>query len=176
SEPAVLLAHEVGAGKTAEMIMGVTELRRLGLIRKPAIVVPNHMLEQFAREWLQLYPQAKVLLARRDQFRGDQRRRFVARCATGNWDGIVMSRSAFERIPLSPDEQATYLQRELDQMREWITAAKQSTGLTVKRLEGALLRAEERLKAKLDSAKDSGVTFEATGIDYLAIDEAHGFK
>ena len=175
-EPAVLLAHEVGAGKTAEMIMGVTELRRLGLIRKPAIVVPNHMLEQFAREWLQTYPSARVLVAGRDDLRGENRRRFVARCATGNWDGIVVSRSAFERIPLSAGGQRAYLDGELAQMREWLAAAKQGGGLTVKRLEGALLRAEERLKAKLDSAKDPGITFEATGIDYMAVDEAHGYK
>jgi N12 class adenine-specific DNA methylase/predicted RNA methylase len=176
SEPTVLLAHEVGAGKTAEMIIGVTELRRLGLVRKPAIVVPNHMLEQFAREWLQLYPQSRVLVARRDQLRGDRRRLFVGRCATGDWDGIVMSRSAFERIPLSPGEQAAYMERELDQMREWIATAKKGEGLSVKRLEAALLRAEERLRARLDSAKDPGITFEATGIDYLCIDKAHGYK
>jgi len=175
-EPAVLLAHEVGAGKTAEMIIGVTELRRLGLVRKPAIVVPNHMLEQFAREWLQLYPQSRVLVARREQLRGDQRRRFIGRCATGDWDGIVMSRSAFERIPLSPAEQAAYMERELDQMRLWVQTAKSGGGLTVKRLEAALLRAEERLKAKLDSVKDPGITWEATGVDYLCIDEAHGYK
>src|SRR5258708_33665208 len=89
NEPAVLLAHEVGAGKTAEMIIGITELRRLGLVRKPTIVVPNHMLEQFAREWLQLYPQAHVLIARREDLQGDRRRQLVARCATGNWDGVV---------------------------------------------------------------------------------------
>jgi N12 class adenine-specific DNA methylase len=175
-EPTVLLAHDVGAGKTAEMIIGVTELRRLGLIRKPAIVVPNHMLEQFTREWLQLYPQARVLLAGRDDLSRDRRRQFVARCATGTWDGIVISRSAFERIPLSAAEQRAYTDRELAQMREWIQAAKQADGLTVKRLEGTLLRAEERLKAKLDSAKDPGITFEATGIDYLCVDEAHGYK
>jgi len=176
SEPAVLLAHEVGAGKTAEMIMGITELRRLGLARKPAIVVPNHMLEQFAREWLQLYPQAHVLVARREDLQGDRRRQFVARCATGSWDGIVMSRSAFERIPLSAGEQNAYLDRELSQIRAWIEAAKGGERLTVKRLEGALLRAEERLRAKLDSAKDPGVTFESTGVDYLCVDEAHGYK
>jgi N12 class adenine-specific DNA methylase len=169
-EPAVLLAHEVGAGKTAEMIMGVTELRRLGLIRKPAIVVPNHMLEQFAREWLQTYPQARVLVAGREDLQASARRRFVARCATGNWDGIVLSRSAFERIPLSAGEQRACLDAELAQLRDWIAAAKKGGGLTIKRLEGALLRAGERLKAKLDSAKDPGITFEATGIDYLAID------
>jgi N12 class adenine-specific DNA methylase len=176
SEPAVLLAHEVGAGKTAEMIMGITELRRLSLARKPAIVVPNHMLDQFSREWLQLYPQARILIARREDLQQARRREFVARCATGTWDGIVMSRSAFERIPLSPANQRTYLERELGQIRDWIKAAKSGGGLTVKRLEATLLRAEERLRAKLDSAKDPGITFEATGIDYLCIDEAHGYK
>ncbi len=175
-EPAVLLAHEVGAGKTAEMIMGVTELRRLGLVRKPVVVVPNHMLEQFAREWLQLYPQAKVMTAGQEDLQRDRRREFIARCATGTWDGIVMSRSAFERIPLSAREQQAYMDRELEQMREWIRAARSADGITVKKLEGALLRAEERLRAKLDSAKDPGITFEATGIDYLCIDEAHGYK
>ncbi len=169
-EPAVLLAHEVGAGKTAEMIIGITELRRLGLVRKPAIVVPNHMLEQFSREWLGLYPQARVLVAHREDLQRDRRRQFVARCATGDWDGIVVSRSAFERIPLSAAEQAAYMERELDQMRQWIETAKKGEGLTVKRLEAALLRAEERLRARLDSAKDPGITFEATGVDYLCID------
>src|SRR5262249_22752242 len=136
----------------------------------------NHMLEQFAREWLQTYPQARILIASNDDLRADRRRRFVARCATGNWDGIVLSRSAFERIPLSAGEQRAYLDHQLALVREWIEAAKGAGGLTVKRLEGALLRAEERLKAKLDSAKDPGVTFEATGIDYLCVDEAHGYK
>ena len=176
SEPAVLLAHEVGAGKTAEMIIGTTELKRLGLVRKPAIVVPNHMLEQFAREWLQTYPQARILVAGREDVQADRRRQFVARCATGIWDGIVMSRSAFERIPLSADEQQAYMDRQLAQVRAWIETAKGGHGLTVKRLEGALLRAEQRLTAKLDSAKDPGITFEATGIDYLCVDEGHGYK
>lgn len=177
-EPAAGLFHEVGAGKTAEMIIGVTELRRLGLVTKPAVIVPNHMLEQFAREWLQLYPQARVLIAGREDLQAGRRRAFTARCATGDWDGIVMSRSAFERIPLSADEQAAYMDRELAQMRIWLNTAKDNGGdrRTVKRLEGALLRAEERLKAKLDSAKDPGITFEATGIDYLCVDEAHGYK
>jgi len=175
-EPAVLLAHEVGAGKTAEMIMGITELRRLGIVRKPAVVVPNHMLEQFAREWLQLYPQAKVMLAGQEDLQRDRRRQFVARCATGTWDGIVMSRSAFERIPLSAAEQQAYMDRELAQFRRWIAEAKKASSPSVKKLEGMLLRAQERIKARLDSAKDPGITFEATGIDYLCIDEAHGFK
>jgi N12 class adenine-specific DNA methylase len=177
-EPSVGLFHEVGAGKTAEMIMGVAELRRLGMVRKPAVVVPNHMLEQFAREWLQLYPQARVLVAGREDLQRDRRRAFVARCATGDWDGIVISRSAFEKIPLSAAGQQAYMDRELAQMRAWLANARKQDGkgLTVKRLEGALLRAEERLKARLDSAKDPGITFEATGIDYLCVDEAHGYK
>ena len=175
-EPAVLLAHEVGAGKTAEMIMGITELRRLGIVRKPAVVVPNHMLEQFGREWLQLYPQAKVMLAGQDDLQRTRRRQFVARCATGTWDGIVMSRSAFERIPLSAAEQQQYMDRELAQFRRWIAEAKKANSPSVKKLEGMLLRAQERIKAKLDSARDPGITFEATGIDYLCIDEAHGYK
>jgi hypothetical protein len=176
NEPAVGLFHEVGAGKTAEMTMGAMELRRLHLARKPAIIVPNHMLEQFSREFLQLYPQAKVLVTQREDLQADRRRQFVARCATGDWDAVIMSRSAFERIPMSAEAQHAYLDAELDRMRDFIQASKKGDGLTVKRLEGALLRAEERLKAKLDSVKDPGITFEATGIDYLFVDEAHGYK
>ena len=176
NEPAVGLFHEVGAGKTAEMTMGAMELRRLHLARKPAIIVPNHMLEQFSREFLQLYPQAKVLVTQREDLQADRRRQFVARCATGDWDAVVMSRSAFERIPMSAEAQHAYLDAELERMRDFIQASKEGDGLTVKRLEGALLRAEERLKAKLDSVKDPGITFEATGIDYLFVDEAHGYK
>ena len=176
NEPAVGLFHEVGAGKTAEMTMGAMELRRLHLARKPAIIVPNHMLEQFSREFLQLYPQAKVLVTQREDLQADQRRQFIARCATGDWDAVIMSRSAFERMPMSADAQREYLDLELDRMRDFIQASKEGDGLTVKRLEGALLRAEERLKAKLDSVKDPGITFESTGIDYLFVDEAHGYK
>jgi N12 class adenine-specific DNA methylase len=176
NEPAVGLFHEVGAGKTAEMTMGAMELRRLGLARKPAVIVPNHMLEQFSREFLQLYPQAKVLVTQREDLQAARRRQFVARCATGDWDAVIMSRSAFERIPMSAEAQHAYLDAELDRIRDFIQASKKGDGLTVKRLEGALLRAEERLKAKLDSVKDPGITFEATGIDYLFVDEAHGYK
>jgi N12 class adenine-specific DNA methylase/SAM-dependent methyltransferase len=176
AEPAVLLAHEVGAGKTAEMVMGAMELRRLGLVTKPAIIVPNHMLEQFAREALQLYPQAAILVTQREDLQAGRRHQFIARCATGNWDIVIMSRSGFERIPMSADVQAGYMKAELDRMRDFITASKEGDGLTVKRLEGALLRAEERIKQKLDAAKDPGITFEATGIDYLLVDEAHGYK
>jgi len=176
SEPAVLLAHEVGAGKTAEMVMGAMELRRLGLASKPAIIVPNHMLEQFGREFAQLYPQARILIAHREDLQADRRRLFIGRAATGDWDAIIMSRSAFERIPMSASAQRAYQDQEAAKFREWISNAKGGDGLSVKRLEAALLRAEERLKASLDITRDPGITFEATGIDYLFVDEAHAYK
>ena len=176
SEPAVLLAHEVGAGKTAEMVIGSMELRRLGMASKPAVVVPNHMLEQFSREWMQLYPQARILAASIDDLGRDKRRMLVARIATGDWDAVILSRSAFERIPLSVPAQKRYLDGQLEEMRRQIEAAKGGHGLTVKRLEGTLARAEERLKTLTDTAKDPGITFEETGIDYVIVDEAHGYK
>lgn len=177
NEPAVLLAHEVGAGKTAEMAIGCMELRRLNLVRKPCIVVPNNMLEQFAREFGQLYPRAKLLVATKDDFAGDKRRQFVARCATGDWDAVIMTRTAFERIPMSTQAQRAYLDQEVERFRAMLERANDSeTKFTVKRLEAALVRAEERLKKRLDSTKDAGITFEQTGLDYLVVDEAHGYK
>jgi N12 class adenine-specific DNA methylase len=152
------------------MTMGAMELRRLGLVNKPCIVVPNHMLEQFSREFLQLYPQARILVMQREDLQADRRRQFAGRCATGDWDAVIMSRTGFERIPMSAAAQSDYMQAELERMRDFIQVSKEGDGLTVKRLEAALLRAEERLKAKLDSAKDPGVTFEATGIDYVFVD------
>lgn len=177
AEPAVLLAHEVGAGKTAEMAMGCMELRRLGLVTKPVIVVPNNMLEQFGREFAAIYPQAKLLIATKDDFARDRRREFISRCATGDWDAVIMTKTAFERIPMSPQAQQAYLDKEVKQLRQVLDNAKNSDNrLTVKRLEGALQRAEERLKRKLDTDKDAGITFEATGLDYIVVDEAHLFK
>lgn len=177
NEPAVLLAHEVGAGKTAEMAIGCMELRRLNLVRKPCIVVPNNMLEQFSREFGQLYPRAKLLVATKDDFAGNKRREFVARCTTGDWDAVIMTRTAFERIPMSPEAQRAYMKKEVEQFRTFLERAQDSeTKFTVKRMESALARAEERMKRKLDTTKDAGITFEQTGIDYLVVDEAHGYK
>lgn len=176
AEPAVLLAHEVGAGKTAEMVCGAMELRRLGLARKPCVVVPNHMLEQFSREWMQLYPQARILAASVEDLTRDKRRMLIAKIATGDWDAVIVSRSAFERIPLSIPAQQAYLDSQLADMRRQLEAAKGGRGLTVKRLENSLARAEERLKKLTDSAKDPGISFEQTGIDYVFADEAHGYK
>ena len=103
-----LLAHAVGAGKTATMVMAGMELRRLGLVNRPAYVVPNHMLEQFSREFLQLYPQARVLVTTKDLTGREGRKRFVARCATGDWDAVVITHSAFERLPLREDTYRAY--------------------------------------------------------------------
>jgi N12 class adenine-specific DNA methylase len=178
SEPAAMLAHEVGAGKTAEMTMGAMELRRLGLVNKPAIIVPNHMLEQFQREFLQLYPQAKVLACDKRDLEKDRRHAFVARIATGDWDAVIMSRSVFERIPMSAAEQDRYIRAKLAAYDAWLDKALDSTedARMVKRMEKQRLSFEERLKRKLSRARDAGISWEQTGIDYLFIDEAHGYK
>jgi N12 class adenine-specific DNA methylase/SAM-dependent methyltransferase len=174
-EPTVLLAHDVGAGKTATMAMGVHELRRLGLVRKPAIVVPNHMLDQFAREFHQLYPQAKVLVADRDDRTAEGRRAFAARCATGDWDAVIMTGSAFKQIPVSRETQARFQARRVEEYR--LAIGESTEGLTVKRLEAAVARAEQN-QARLLAApkKDDGVPFDQLGVDYVAIDEAHYYK
>ena len=178
SEPAVGLFHQVGAGKTAEMIIGATELRRLGMVRKPVVVVPNHMLEQFSRDWLQLFPRSRILAASGEDLAGEKRRRLVARAASNDWDAVLMTRSAFERIPLSAETQAWYLRREVEQLRAALSGARDREGgsLTVKRLERMVLAREEKLKKQTDAIKDVGISFEQTGIDYVVVDEAHGYK
>ncbi|MFC7723431.1 DEAD/DEAH box helicase family protein [Nonomuraea recticatena] len=179
NEPAVLLAHEVGAGKTAEMVMGAMELRRTGMAKKPAIVVPNHMLEQFSREFLELYPNAKILAASSSDLTGAKRREFVARAATGDWDAVILTQKAFEKIDMHPDVQKEYRESELEKLRAAIERAKEfgEDSRLLKRLERQLVQAEEKIKAKLDSKKDEGnVYFEHTGIDYLMVDEAHMYK
>ncbi|MFC4951080.1 hypothetical protein [Pseudonocardia sp. GCM10023141] len=181
-EPAVGLFHEVGAGKTAEMVMGVMELRRLGLVRKPTIVVPNHMLEQFATEFLAIYPRANLLPAGRDDLAGDRRREFVGRVATGDWDAIILTRSAFERLPVRLETQRDYLERETERLQDWIANTREAAragggrSMTIKRMELMLENAQERIKRQLAAPKDPGITFESTGIDYLVIDEAHDYK
>jgi N12 class adenine-specific DNA methylase len=176
-EPAVGLYHEVGAGKTAEMAMGCMELRRLGMVSKPCLVVPNHMLEQFSREWAQLYPRAKLLSASSDDLAGTKRRAFVARCATGDWDAIVMTRGAFERIPMTTEAEEAYLRREIETLEAQIENIKgRDNPISLKRMQRMLWQAEERIEKKLSARRDPGLTFEATGIDYVVVDEAHGYK
>ena len=178
NEPAVLLAHDVGAGKTAEMAMGAMELRRLGLAAKPAIVVPNHMLEQFQREFLQLYPQARVLAAGTDDLKALGRHQFTARIATGNWDAVIMSQSVFERIPMSAPEIERYISVQLAGYDAWLERAReaQQSKRMIKKMETRKLMREQRLRRKLDRARDGGICWEQTGIDYLFVDEAHHYK
>lgn len=183
SEPAVGLFHEVGAGKTAEMVMGAMELKRLGMAAKPMVVVPNHMLEQFTREWLELYPQARLLSAGSDDIKtksGDlsSRRQFVARAAANDWDGIIMTQQAFKSIGVKAETIEAYQESLIADVRQTIVNA-QAEGedrTTVKKLETKLQAEEERMKRLMDTAPDPGLTFEDTGVDYLFVDEAHDYK
>jgi N12 class adenine-specific DNA methylase len=172
-----LLAHAVGAGKTATMVIAAMELRRLGSVTKPAVVVPNHMLEQFSREWLQLYPTARILVADRERLSKARRKEFVARAATGDWDGVVFTHSGFARIPLGSELMTEYLRQEIETARSALAGSQDGKGLSVKRLERRIAQMEENYKRLLaEHAKDDGVRFEETGIDYLFVDEAHAFK
>ncbi|WP_461644492.1 helicase-related protein [Leucobacter aridicollis] len=181
AEPAVGLFHEVGAGKTAEMVLGVMELKRLGMADKPAIVVPNQMLEQFTREFKQIYPRARVLSAGSEDIAQsggkDGRRLFVARARSGNWDAVIMTHSAFGKIGLG-QAQAEYTQQRLDELRDTLKQKLNSelSDKSVKQLERDLAEQEEKLKKLLDLDHDTGVTWDETGIDYLCVDEAHLFK
>ncbi|MDR9367668.1 hypothetical protein Q5424_01165 [Conexibacter sp. JD483] len=176
NEPAVGLFHCTGAGKTAEMVMGIMELRRLGMVSKPVVVVPNHMLEQFSREWIQLYPQTMLLAASTDDLTRARRRNFVARVATNDWDVVLMTRTGFERLPVQPETAAAYLEAEIAEMREMLAFAERSARLTVKRVEKAIARFEARVEELLDGEVDPAVTWEATGCDYVGCDEAHDYK
>ncbi len=176
SEPAVGLFHEVGAGKTAEMVTGAMELKRLGMVNKPAVVVPNHMLEQFSREWLQIYPQARILAAGTDSLTGERRRLFVARVAANDWDAVVLTRTAFQRLSLDPDAQTAFVNDTLNVLRAALTDVDKDDRLTVKGIEKRIQAEEERQKRLLDQPRDPGISFEATGIDYLIVDEAHDYK
>ena len=172
-----LLAHAVGAGKTATMVMAAMELRRLGLAAKPAVVVPNHMLDQFSREWLQLYPTAKVLIADRDRLSKERRKEFVARCATGDWDAVIFTQAGFGRLPLGGDVLAGYMGEELARCREALSESRSGKSLSVKRLERRIAQLEETYQRLMAAdTKDDGVRFEETGLDYVFVDEGHLFK
>ena len=176
AEPSVGLFHVVGAGKTAEMVMITMEQSRMGLIKKPAVIVPNHMLEQFGREWLQIYPQARILAASTDDLAGDKRRLFVARAAANDWDAIIMTRTAFEKIALSPDGEKRYIDEQVVRLRAALDEATDADAMSVKRIERAVLAMEEKQKRLIDKPRDPGISFESTGIDYLVVDEMHDFK
>lgn len=174
-----LLAHEVGAGKTYEMVAAAMEMKRLGLCTKSLIVVPNHITEQWAAEWLQLYPSANILVATKKVFETQNRKKFCSRIATGDYDAIIIGHSQFEKIPMSVERQQAILERQIEEILFGIEQAKaqKAERYTVKQMERTRKSLEARL-AKLNdqSRKDDVVTFEQLGVDRLFIDESHYFK
>ena len=174
-----LLAHEVGAGKTYEMVAAAMEMKRLGLCTKSLIVVPNHITEQWAAEWLQLYPSANILVATKKDFETQNRKKFCSRIATGDYDAIIIGHSQFEKIPMSVERQQAILERQIEEILFGIEQAKaqKAERYTVKQMERTRKSLEARL-AKLNdqSRKDDTVTFEQLGVDRLFIDESHYFK
>ena len=174
-----LLAHVVGAGKTFEMVAAVQESKRLGLCQKSLFVVPNHLTEQWASEFLRLYPNAKLLVTSKKDFEPANRKKFCARIATGDYDAVIIGHSQFEKIPLSAERQERLIQEQMDEIEEAIEEAKAQVGehFTVKQLE----KLRKSLKQKLEKLqgtdrKDDVVTFEQLGVDRLFVDESQAFK
>ena len=168
-----LFAHEVGAGKSFEMVATVMEKKRLGLINKACVVVPKHLTLQMASEWLRLYPNAKLLVAKPEDFTKANRKRFIARCVTGDYDAVIMSFTQFERIPMSDEYKEQFMQKELHDIMSAISEAGRKDKSSVKALERQKKNIEERLEKLLSSPKDSSLCFEKLGFDYLVCDEAH---
>lgn len=174
-----LLAHEVGAGKTYEMVAAAMESRRLGLCSKSMIVVPNHITEQWAAEWLQLYPSANILVATKKDFETKNRKKFCARISTGEYDAVIIGHSQFEKIPMSKERQEAILKRQIDELVYGIREAKSANceRYTVKQMEKSKRALENRLEKLNDqSRKDNVVTFEELGVNRMFIDESHYFK
>lgn len=174
-----LLAHVVGAGKTFEMVAAAQESKRLGLCQKSLFVVPNHLTEQWASEYLQLYPSANILVATKKDFEAKNRKKFCGRIATGDYDAVIIGHSQFEKIPMSIERQRAILQQQLDEVLDGISELKKNRGdnFSIKQLE----RTKKTVKQKLDklndqSRKDDVVTFEELGVDRIFIDEAHYYK
>ena len=174
-----LLAHEVGAGKTFEMVAAAMEMKRLGLCTKSLVVVPNHITEQWAASWLELYPSANILVATKKDFETQNRKKFCSRIATGDYDAVIIGHSQFEKIPMSAERQQAILQQQIDEILFGIEQAKaqKAERYTIKQME----RTRKSLEAKLEklndqSRKDDVVTFEQLGVDRLFVDESHYFK
>lgn len=174
-----LLAHEVGAGKTFEMVAAAMESKRLGLCNKSLFVVPNHIVEQFGQEFLQLYPSANVLVTTKKDFETANRKKFCSRIATGDYDAIIISHSQFEKIPMSVERQVTIIQKQIEDITLGIQDLKNNNGerFSIKQMEKTRKSLEARL-AKLNdtSRKDDVVTFEELGVDRIFVDEAHYYK
>lgn len=175
----VLLAHEVGAGKTFEMVAAAMESKRLGLCNKPLFVVPNHIIEQFASEFLQLYPSANILVATKKDFETKNRKKFCSRIATGEFDAVIIGHSQFERIPMSIERQKNLLEQQIEDITKGISQEKSRRGeyYTIKQLEKTKRNLETRLeKLNKQERKDDVVTFEELGVDKLFVDESHNYK
>lgn len=174
-----LLAHVVGAGKTYEMTACAMESKRLGLSTKSLIVVPNHLTQQFGREFMQLYPAANILIADKNDFETKNRKRFVSKIATGEWDAVIIGHSQFERIPMSKEYQKLHIKNEIDKIVDYI---KENQGINeMKYSVKQISQKKKRLEAKLsklnnESKKDNIICFEELGVDKLFIDEAHNYK
>ena len=174
-----LLAHEVGAGKTFEMVGAAMEAKRLGLCQKSLFVVPNHLTEQWASEFLRLYPSTNILVTTKKDFEKHNRKKFCARIATGDYDAIIMGHSQFEKIPISKERQERLLHEQIWEITEGIAEVEASGGerFTVKQLERTKKSLEARLeKLQAEDRKDDVVTFEQLGVDRLFVDEAHNYK
>ena len=174
-----LLAHVVGAGKTFEMVAAAMESKRLGLCQKSLFVVPNHLTEQWATEFLQLYPAANILVATRKDFETKNRKKFCGRIATGDYDAVIIGHSQFEKIPMSVERQRAILERQIDEIMMGISEAKRekAENFTIKQM----MKTQKGLQVKIDklndqSRKDDVVTFEELGVDRIFIDESHYFK
>ncbi|MBK7998090.1 MAG: DEAD/DEAH box helicase family protein [Verrucomicrobia bacterium] len=176
--PNTLLAHVVGAGKTFTMVAAAMELKRLGLARKPMFSVPNHMLGQFSTELLTLYPGANILVAGKEDFESQNRKKLFSRIATGNWDAVIVTHSGFERIPLARETQERFFE---EQLHELEMIRRQHADSSNRRLVKEIEKAKKRLEAKLQALaaehkKDNTLTFEELGVDRVFVDEAHYFK
>lgn len=174
-----LLAHEVGAGKTFEMVAAAMESKRLGLCNKSLFVVPNHIIEQFASEFLQLYPSANILVATKKDFETKNRKKFCSRIATGEFDAVIIGHSQFERIPMSIERQIALLEEQISDITKGIASEKNNRGenYTIKQMEKTRKSLETRLeKLHKEERKDDVVTFEELGVDKLFVDEAHNYK
>jgi N12 class adenine-specific DNA methylase len=178
------LAHAVGSGKTWQMVISAMEQKRLGLIKKPMFVVPNHMLQQFASEWMQLYPAARLMVADEENFHTNNRRRFVSRVALSDLDGVIITQSAFKILDLAPEFKAKIIQEQLDQLEASLHDAdpslkpgQKSRDPTVKQIQAKIEKLETRLQAAMSSeGKDKNVMFDELGVDMLYVDEAHGYR
>lgn len=179
ASPRSMIGHAVGAGKTLEMVVSAVTMKRLGLVNKPLIIVPNHLLEQVAREAQQAYPTGRFLIATKEDLSGTARRLFAARCVTGQWDAVVMTHGAFTSLPVAPETEMAWLEEEKAKYRELLQASNpHGNSRGAKQVAAMVRRFEERIAALRDDARrdDATVLFDHLGIDFIACDEFHLFK